>query len=147
MTALSIPDENRIGGDWHFVAALCYPNAHIQSAGTLGSLTNTNQLFGNMLIIDKADILRRRGIDLVEEKVFCALHPRALADLLYHSLSRKTFPAHVTLDGGIFEEEIEFEMLDRLMKLMTSHLDVAQQVNLSRWKNEHFYPLRDGVSA
>ena len=61
MTALSIPDEERIGGDWHFAAALCDPRARLQSAGAKGNLTNTNAIFGHRWVHDKAQILRERG--------------------------------------------------------------------------------------
>lgn len=147
MTALSIPDEGRIGGDWHFVAALCLPDSHLQTAGNLGTLTDTNFFLRSRMVVDKAAILRRRGIDPSGARVFCALHPRAVADLLYHSLSKDVYPGHVILDGGIFEEEIEFAMLEELMKLMAPHLSAPQRKNLSRWKSEHFSPVKDGVSA
>ena len=147
MTALSIPDEGRLGGDWHFVAALCHPNSRLQSAGVLGTLTNTNLFLGNAMVVDKAEILRHRGIDPSGTRVFCALHPRAVVDLLYHSLSKDAYPGHVLLDGGVFEEEIEFAMMEELMKLMVPHLSASQRKNLSRWRGEHFSPAKDGVSA
>ena len=147
MTALSIPDPGRIGGDWHFVAALCCKNSRIQSAGLRGTLIDTNLFFGNRMIIDKADILRKRGIDLPKIQVFCAQHPRAVADLLYHSLSQNIFPDHIILDGGIFEEEIEFAQLEQLMAFMAPSLKPSQHEKLLRWKNKHFYPLKDGIAA
>jgi hypothetical protein len=148
MTALSIPDAGRIGGDWHFIAALCRPNSRIQSAGANGNMANTNAFLGQRMIADKAEVLRRRGIDLgTATHVFCATHPRAIADLLYNSLAKDIYPAHVAVDGGIFEEDIEFAMLDELMKRMAPHLTARQLENLLRWKSEHFAPVKDGVAA
>lgn len=70
MTALSIPDEGRMGGDWHFAAALGGPRARLQSAGTKGNLTNTNAIFGHQWVYDKAQILRERGVEMEGEQVF-----------------------------------------------------------------------------
>jgi hypothetical protein len=147
MTALSIPDEGRMGGDWHFAAALCRPGSRLQSAGAKGNLTNTNVIFGSRLVVNKAHILHERGIDIVGDHVFCASHPRAVVDLLHHSLVRGIFPAHVSLDGGIFEEEIEFDLLEEFMTAMIPHLNQTQLDDLLRWKNSHFYSVKDGVSA
>ena len=88
MTALSIPDEGRMGGDWHFAAALGGPRARLQSAGTKGNLTNTNAIFGHQWVYDKAQILRERGVEMEGEQAFCASHSRAVADLLHHALVR-----------------------------------------------------------
>lgn len=147
MTALSIPDEGRMGGDWHFAASLCRKDSCLQSAGTTGTLTNTNGIFGARLVVDKSGVLEQEGIKLAGNRVYCAMHPRAIADLLHHSLKQNIFPAHVSLDGGIFEEEIEFELLDGLMAEMIPHLSQAQSENLLRWKDSHFYSVKDGVSA
>ncbi|HRJ74268.1 MAG TPA: hypothetical protein PLS03_18725, partial [Terrimicrobiaceae bacterium] len=145
MMALSIPDEGRIGGDWHFAAALCRKGSLVQSAGSMGTLTNTNAIFGDRLVENKSGILEQRGINVAGSNVYCALHPRAIADLLHHSLKQNIFPAHVSLDGGIFEEEIEFELLDSLMKEMIPHLSQSQLERLLRWKGSHFCSVRDGV--
>jgi len=143
MTALSIPDAGRLGGDWHFIAALCRPDSRIQSAGVGGNLGNTNRLFGKRMIVDKADTLRRRGIiPRKNASVYCANHPRAVADLLFHSTKKGIYPAHVTLDGGIFEEAMEFSMLDELLKLMFPDLDSEELEILLRWKHERFTPAK-----
>lgn len=148
MTALSIPDAGRLGGDWHFIAAMCRPDSRIQSAGVGGNLGNTNRLFGKRMIFDKADILRRRGIILRKNaSVYCANHPRAVADLLFHSAKKGIYPAHVTLDGGIFEEAMEFSMLDELLKLMFPDLDSEELEILLRWKHERFTPAKTELAA
>ncbi len=148
MTALSIPDAGRLGGDWHFIAALCHPDSRIQSAGVGGNLENTNRFFGNRMLADKADILRGRGVPLEKvASVYCANHPRAIADLLFHSVKKGLFPAHVTLNGGIFEDAHEFSMLDELMKLMSPNLDTEELEILLRWKHEHFTPAKAGLAV
>src|SRR5262249_54830166 len=50
-TALSIPDEGRSGGDWHFVEAFLKPQFYIHSAGTQGSLVNTNPILGARMVV------------------------------------------------------------------------------------------------
>lgn len=76
MTALFIPDEGRIGGDWHFAAALCRKESFRQSAGSKGALTNTNDIFGNRFVVDKSGVLEHEGIKLVGNRVYCAMHPQ-----------------------------------------------------------------------
>jgi hypothetical protein len=147
-TALSIPDEGRSGGDWHFVETFCEPEFYIHSAGTQGSLVNTNPILGARMVVDKAAVLRRYGVDCENiERLFCAAHPRAVADLLYHSLTKGIYPAHVSLDGGIFEEQIEFLELEQLLDLMGESLDPGQLADLLRWEKNHFQPLKDAVAA
>ncbi len=147
MAALSIPDEGRAGGDWHFVATFCHESGPIQSAGQKGTLINTNQFLGQRMVVDKAAILRKRGIEIPNTPVFCALHPRAVADLLYRSLSKDIFPAHVILEGGIFEEEIEFSELDALLNLIAPQLNAFQNENLRRWKARQFFPVKHAIAA
>src|SRR3990167_5134239 len=100
MTALSIPDEGRWGGDWHFMEALCHPQSRIHSSGEKGTMSNTNKLFGDWLITDKSSILRERGISC-HDLVFCASHTRAIADLIFQSVSRNIYHAHVIAEGII----------------------------------------------
>ena len=113
-TALSIPDEGRWGGDWHFMDALCLPNSRIHSSGEKGTMSNTNNLFGDWLITNKSAILLERGI-ICDTSVFCASHTRAIADLIFHSVSRDIYPAHVITEG-IIEEKVECEEISNYQR-------------------------------
>ena len=89
-SALSVPDEGRSGGDWHFIDSFCGKIPLIHSAGVHGTLINSNSIFGERMIVDKTNILRKYGAQIGSASpIFCAEHPRAIADLIYRSLSRE----------------------------------------------------------
>ena len=99
------------------------------------------------MVVDKSAILSKRGIEIPGISIFCALHARAVADLLYRSLSKNIFPGHVILEGGIFEDEIEFSELEVLLNLISPQLSASQNEKLRRWKTHHFFPVKHAIAA
>lgn len=143
MTALSIPDEGRWGGDWHFMDALCLPSSRIHSSGEKGNMSNTNKFLGSWLITNKSAILSERGITC-HKSVFCASHTRAITDLIFHSVSRNIYPAHVITEG-IIEEKAECEEIDKMLRLMAPNLSDEQNLYITKWKNEILEPSKNGM--
>lgn len=143
MTALSIPDEERWGGDWHFINALCLPESLIHSSGEYGTMSNTNHFFGDWLITNKSSTLIEKGISC-PELVFCASHTRAIADLIFHSISRDIYPAHV-IPEGIIEEKAEWDEVNKLLELLTHNVVTKQAAYITRWKDEFLEPAKHGA--
>jgi hypothetical protein len=143
-SALSVPDEGRSGGDWHFIDSFCGKIPLIHSAGVHGTLINSNSIFGERMIVDKTNILRKYGAQIGSASpIFCAEHPRAIADLIYRSLSKRIYPAHVEVED-IFDDEEEYSLLNDLLCTLTASLDSTQRGFLNQWIQNCLKPIGHG---
>ena len=86
-SALNIPAPERTSGDWHFQNAFFISPRPVQLAGEgLGTLVDTNDLFGDYGIHECSGVLRKFGVTLPEGMpVYAANHFRAILDLLISS--------------------------------------------------------------
>ena len=135
MTALNLPAPEGTRGNSHFEESF-FGRQGLQPqffvAGDKEPL-NTNLIFGHLGIYECSDILRTKGIALVQnEKVYAANHNRAILDMLYSALKNKENLDHITINDWIDIQEQKKELLDKI-KQFKDFLEIEEWMMLMTW--------------
>ena len=106
ITALNVPDDEMETGDWHISTTFNPGFGRTPSFSVSNEYVDTNHIFGTDSILERSDILRRFGINIGSVLVYSANHYRAIADMVFKSLSlNRPFENAIILDDWLPMDE------------------------------------------
>lgn len=136
ITALNVPDDDMETGDWHISTTFNPGFGRTPSFCVSTEYVNTNHIFGTDSILERSDILRRFGLNIGIGLVYSANHYRAIADMLYHSISLdRPFEGAVILDDWLPSDEHKKRFFT-LFEKAKNYLTIEQWCKYEVWKNK-----------
>lgn len=133
--ALNIPSEEGTG-DWHMNEYFTHAFKERLYLFGEGQVINTNHIWGKKGISDQLSTLRKYNLinDVHKEKVFCASHPRACADLIYADVIKKGQLKTISLDEWFPNNKDKETVLEYFTDSQILNLTEIEQKRLKAWK-------------
>lgn len=144
--ALNLRTSNSIcSGDWHFTNIYCHhkkfePNYFLYGENCLH---NTNNILGNIEIIEISKILKKMNINFIGDKCYASTHCRAVADMVIDKLlndKRLNDPndKERTYITGIFIDEFlstpeDYQRVINMLNIAKLHFNEYQQNLIDEW--------------
>lgn len=132
LASLNLPSETG-SGDWHFDNVFSGKGTINGFYAGEGTAINTNHLFGATGVQEISKILEKLNLSFEGYEAYAASHSRAIADLIFDSISKHSNPNFIVLDDWLTDSK-DIQGFLTFIDILSANITTKQNELLNLWK-------------